>query len=90
VGLAVLLTRTPSAFAGAVRRHVIELDNLVVRGDWRSREVGRHLLEAVRQWSQEQDATHVAVAVHVFNRDALRFYERFGFFPSIDRLALTV
>jgi GNAT superfamily N-acetyltransferase len=90
VGLAVLLTRPPMAFAGAVPRNVIELDNLVVRRDWRSRKVGHHLLEATRRWSREQGATHIEVAVHAFNRDARRFYERFGFFPSIDRLALAV
>lgn len=90
VGLAVLLTRPPPAFAGAVPRHVIELDNLVVRSDWRSRQVGHHLLEAASRWSREQGATHVEVAVHAFNRDARRFYARFGFFPSIDRLALVV
>jgi len=90
VGLAVLLTRPPMAFAGAVPRNVIELDNLVVRRDWRSRQVGHHLLEATRRWSREQGATHIEVAVHAFNRDARRFYERFGFFPSIDRLALAV
>lgn len=88
IGLAVLLTRTPSAFAGAVPRHVIELDNLVVRGDWRSRQVGSHVLEAVMQWSRKQGATHVEVGVHAFNHDARRFYERFGFAPSIDRLVL--
>lgn len=54
------------AFAGAVPRNVIELDN------------------------REQGATHLEVAVHAFNRDAGRFYERFGFFPSLDRLALVV
>lgn len=90
VGLAVLLTRPPMAFAGAVPRHVIELDNLVVRSDWRGRQAGHHLLEAVTQWSRQQGATHVEVSVHSFNRDARRFYERFGFSPSIDRLALTV
>ena len=90
VGLAVLLTRPPASFAGAVPRHVIELDNLVVRSDWRSRRVGHHLLEAARQWALGQGATHVEVGVHAFNRDARRFYERFGFFPSLDRLALVV
>jgi GNAT superfamily N-acetyltransferase len=90
MGLAVLLTRTPSAFAGAMPRHVIELDNLVVRDDWRSRGVGRRLLEAVTEWSREQGATHVEVGVHSFNRDARRFYEHFGFFSSLDRLALAV
>ena len=47
VGLALLWTRPPSAFAGAVPRKVIELDNLVVRADRRSRRIGHRLLEAV-------------------------------------------
>jgi len=88
VGLAVLLTRPPAAFAGALPRKVIELDNLVVRADQRDRQIGRRLLVAVVDWSRQQSATHVEVAVHAFNRDARRFYENFGFTPSIDRLVL--
>lgn len=48
VGLAVLLTRPPMAFAAAVPRHVIELYNLVVRRDWRSCQVGNRLLEVAQ------------------------------------------
>ena len=88
VGLAVLLARTPSGFAGAVARKVIELDNLVVRADQRGRKVGRRLLAAAVEWSRQRRATHVEVAVHDFNRDAKRFYESFGFSSSIDRLVL--
>jgi GNAT superfamily N-acetyltransferase len=88
VGLAVLLRRMPSGFAGAVARGGIELDNLVMRSDWRSRRVGRRLLDAVLDWSRGQGASHVEVAVHAFNRDARRFYKRFGFAASIDRLVL--
>ena len=88
VGLAVLLTRTPSPFAGAVPRKVIELDNLVVRADRRGRKVGRRLLAAAVEWSRQRRATHVEVAVHAFNRDARRFYEGFGFSASVDRLVL--
>ncbi len=88
VGLAVLLTRPPAAFAGAVPRKVIELDNLAVRADRRGRHIGRQLLAAVVDWSRRQDATHVEVAVHAFNRDARRFDQGFGFAPSIDRLVL--
>jgi GNAT superfamily N-acetyltransferase len=87
-GLAVLLTRPPAFFAGAVPRKVIELDNLVVRADRRGRRIGRQLLVAVIDWSRRQGATHVEVAVHAFNRDARRFYEGFGFAPSIDRLVM--
>lgn len=89
IGLALLLTRPPHAFAGAVRRTVIELDNLVVRADQRGSRVGRRLLAASVGWARGQGATHVEVAVHAFNRDARRFYENFGFAPSIDRLVLT-
>jgi GNAT superfamily N-acetyltransferase len=88
VGLAVLLTRAPSGFAGAVPRRVVELDNLVVRADQRGRKVGRRLLAAAVEWSRQRRATHVEVAVHDFNRDARRFYEGFGFSHSIDRLVL--
>ena len=88
VGLAVLLTRPPPAFPGVVPHKVIELDNLVVRADQRSRRLGRQLLEATVLWTRGQGANHVAVAVHAFHRDARRFYENFGFLPSIDRLVL--
>jgi GNAT superfamily N-acetyltransferase len=88
VGLAVLLTRPPPAFPGAVPHKVIELDNLVVRADRRNQRIGRQLLEATVVWTRGQGASHVAVAVHAFNRDARRFYENFGFLPSIDRLVL--
>lgn len=88
LGLAVLLTRPPASFAGAAPREVIELDNLVVRADQRGRRIGRHLLAAAVDWSRQCGASHVEVAVHAFNRDAKRFYEDFGFAPSIDRLVL--
>jgi GNAT superfamily N-acetyltransferase len=88
VGLAVLLTRVPSSFVGAVPRKVVEVDNLVVRADQRGRRIGRRLLAAAVEWSRQRRATHVEVAVHDFNRDARRFYESFGFAASVDRLIL--
>lgn len=88
VGLAVLLTRPPSAFAGSVPCKVIELDNLVVRADWRGRGIGERLLVETQRWSREQGASHVEVGVHAFNHGARRFYERYGFTRSIDRLML--
>lgn len=89
-GLAVLLTRPPSPFAGAVPLKAIELDNLVVHSSLRSQGIGRRLIEATIAWSRGQGASHVGVAVHAFNRNARRFYERTGFAPSIDRLTLTL
>jgi GNAT superfamily N-acetyltransferase len=88
IGLVLLLTRPARAFAGAVPRKVIEVDNLVVRADQRGGRVGRRLLVAAVTWARREGATHVEVAVHAFNRDARRFYENFGFAPSVDRLVL--
>ena len=88
VGLAVLLQRPPPGFAGAIPHRVVELDNLVVRADRRGQGVGRLLLEAMLAWSRKQAASHISVSVHAFNRDARRFYEGFGFVPSINRLVL--
>lgn len=88
VGLIVLLMRPASVFAGAVPRRVIELDNLVVRAGRRNERIGRRLLEAMVEWSGGHGATHVEVAVHNFNSDARRFYECFGFVPSINRMVL--
>lgn len=88
VGLAVLVTRVPSGFAGAVPRKVVELDNLVVRADQRGRKIGRRLLAAAVEWARQRRATHVEVAVHDFNRDARHFYENFGFLSSVNRLVL--
>lgn len=88
VGLALLLTRTPSPFAGAVPRKVVEVDNLVVRADQRGRLIGRRLLAASVEWARQRGATHVEVAVHDFNQAAERFYKAFGFARSVNRLML--
>lgn len=88
IGLAVLLSRPPSGFAGAVPRRVVEVDNLVVCAEARGCGVGKRLLDASLEWSRRQGATHFEVAVHAFNRDARRFYERFGFVDSIHRLMM--
>ena len=50
--------------------------------------IGRQLLEASLAWARGQRAHHVVVSVHAFNREARRFYETFGFAPSVDRLVL--
>jgi GNAT superfamily N-acetyltransferase len=87
-GLALLLTRPPSPFAGAAPRKVIEVDNLVVRADQRGRRIGRRLLAASVEWARQRGATHVEVAVHDFNQEAERFYKSFGFARSVNRLML--
>jgi GNAT superfamily N-acetyltransferase len=88
VGLALLVTRPPSPFPGAVPRKVVEVDNLAVRADQRRQRIGRRLLAASVDWARQRGATHVEVAVHDFNQDAERFYRAFGFSRSVNRLML--
>ena len=87
IGLAVLLPRPPSPFAGAVPRKVVVLDNLVVRADRRDRGIGRRLVAASMDWARGQGASHVELGVHAVNRHALRFYERLGFSVSVNWLS---
>lgn len=84
LGLAVLLTRAPSDFAGAVPRKVIVIDNLVLTARGRGRGIGRDLLEAATAWARTRGATHVELGVHDVNQDALRFYRRHGFAVSVN------
>ncbi|MDP1963291.1 MAG: GNAT family N-acetyltransferase, partial [Reyranella sp.] len=87
IGLAVLLPRPPSPFAGAVPRKVVVLDNLVVRADRRDRKTGEKLVAAAMEWARGQGASHVELGVHAVNRHALRFYERLGFSVSVHWLS---
>jgi GNAT superfamily N-acetyltransferase len=87
IGLAVLLPRPPSPFAGAAPRKVVVLDNLVVRADRRDRRIGRKLVAASMEWARGQGASHVELGVHAVNRHALRFYERLGFGVSVHWLS---
>ena len=84
IGLAVLLPRPPSPFAGAVPRKVVVLDTLVVRADRRGRGIGAKLTAASMEWARGQGASHVELGVHAVNRHALRFYERLGFAVSVN------
>ena len=87
IGLVLLLPRLPSAFAGAVPRRVVVIDNLVVRADRRDRRIGPKLVTASMEWARGQGASHVELGVHAINRQALRFYERIGFDVSVHLLS---
>jgi GNAT superfamily N-acetyltransferase len=89
-GLAVLMVRPPSEFAGAAPRVVVEIDTLVVRERHRRRRVGRRLLAACVEWARQRRATHVELVAHSFNAEAIRFYEAFGFAPSTQRMIMSV
>lgn len=89
-GMAVLMVRPPSEFAGAAPRVVVEIDTFVVRERHRRRRVGRRLLAGCIEWARQRRATHVELVAHSFNAGAIRFYESFGFSPSTQRMIMSV
>jgi GNAT superfamily N-acetyltransferase len=89
-GLAVLMIRPPSEFAGVTPRVVVEIDTFVVRERHRRRRVGRRLLAACIEWARQRRATHVELVAHSFNAEAISFYESFGFSPSTQRMIMSV
>jgi len=78
VGLAVLLTRAPSSFAGRCRARLIELDKLVVRADRRP-EDRTTVARGRRRMVSPAPRDPCRGGVHDFNRRRPAFYQSFGF-----------
>jgi GNAT superfamily N-acetyltransferase len=54
------------------------LQDLVVTREYRSRGVGRHLLDAATEWARDHGCTHLELSSGAGRLDAHRFYEREG------------
>ncbi len=54
------------------------VEDLAVHPDHRSREIGKRLLAAARDWARARGATHLELDTAEKRRDAQRFYEREG------------
>ena len=59
-----------------------EIDSLFVVETFRSRGIGTELMRRTLSWFEEQGPVSRIVMVAHGNDDALRFYERFGFYPD--------
>jgi hemoglobin len=67
---------------------MVILDQMGVDARYRSRGVGERLWNAVREAAIAEGAERVILNVWSFNRDARRFYERLGFAPFHERMAV--
>lgn len=54
------------------------VEDVVVEKPWRSRGVGKKLLQSIGQWAREQGATRVQLLADQTNLPALAFYEHLG------------
>lgn len=67
---------------------VLVLDAMGVAEGYRGRGVGQSLWEAVRREAEARGADRVVLNVWAFNAPARRFYERLGFSPFHERMAV--
>ena len=58
-----------------------ELESMYIKEKFRSRGVGKKLVEEFMRWSREKGAKRVLVTAFVENKGAVKFYEREGFTP---------
>jgi GNAT superfamily N-acetyltransferase len=54
------------------------VEDLAVHPEHRSREIGKRLLSAARDWARKRGATHLELDTAESRTDAQRFYEREG------------
>jgi ribosomal protein S18 acetylase RimI-like enzyme len=54
------------------------VEDVVVENPWRSRGVGKKLVQSVCQWAREQGATRIQLLADQTNLPALAFYEHLG------------
>jgi ribosomal protein S18 acetylase RimI-like enzyme len=62
---------------------IAELQTLVVTAEWRSRGLGRRLVEAMFDELRRLGVRDWSVAAIASNADAIRFYERLGLTPYL-------
>lgn len=69
---------------------VVDLENIVVSGELRSKGVGKTLMNAFFGWAREQKAHKVSVSVYTANKKGIAFYVREGFVPYDTTLEMSL
>jgi diamine N-acetyltransferase len=89
IGLVVLVTRAIEASTVRDARRIVEIDELVVAAEARHLGVGSRLIQAAKNWAQARDISDLEVCAWSFNLEAIGFYKRVGFQPTVTRFAMT-
>ena len=61
---------------------VAELENIFVKAEYRSKGIGKKLMDKFINWAKELKMDKVAVSVFALNEKAIGFYKREGFDPQ--------
>lgn len=60
----------------------VEIENIGVNPEFRSKGIGHLLMQATEKWAKEQNATKLYVSAYFKNIKAINFYKREGFCES--------
>lgn len=58
-----------------------ELENMLVKEEFRGQKIGEKLFEEFANWSKSQDIERIKVSTASDNLRAIKFYEKVGFMP---------
>ena len=61
---------------------VAELENIFVLEGYRSKGVGKKLMEAFKNWAKDLRVDKIAVSAFALNEKGIAFYKREGFLPQ--------
>ena len=79
IGLAeCFLVKAPD-FPIVKKRQWVQLDNIVVKRDFKHQNVGSSLLNEVTQWAKSKNSDGIELKVYSFNTNTIRYYTRNGF-----------
>ena len=70
----------PAGYAIASRKgQIVHLHHMIVGTTWRGMGIGSELLDRLFKTAQQVDALRLTLKVHLHNKRAIAFYQRFGF-----------
>ncbi len=69
---------------------VSEITNVFVKEAFRSKGVGKMLMEAFKNWAKEKGSDKIAVNVFALNEKAIKFYKREGLIPQDMTLEMNI
>lgn len=67
-------------FYGYRKSKYIEVENIGVRPEYRSRGIGKELINEAIKWAKEQNASKLYVSAYWGNKKAINFYKKNGFY----------
>ena len=73
-----------------IQMKMAELENILVKEEFREKNIGEKLFEEFLKWSKEQNAQRITVYATAQNSRAIKFYERVGFKPYSLELELEI